>query len=161
MDALKQIADSLIGWAIFGVAILVLVLTFRFYFDRIEPWRKRTGFLVQYFGGREPADGISVSYFEADKELHFFSDRDEMTFQVPDEDLWDRTMPDFFRGKQSLVLARLQHSVPKQTSIRLINEYAGDRSILYVDTSKAHGERTVSIGQKAESDGESQCIETS
>ena len=113
MDALKQIADSLIGWAIFGVAILVLVLTFRFYFDRIEPWRKRTGFLVKYFGGREPADGISVSYFEADRELHFFSDRDQMTFQVPDEDLWDRTMPDCFRGKQSLVLARLQRSVPK------------------------------------------------
>jgi hypothetical protein len=125
-----------VGWAIFYVLV-------------IQPYRKRTSYLVDYFGGREPGDGISVEYYEKGKELHFFSDRDEMTFYLPDEELWDRTMPDFFKGKRQIIQERLRREVPRKVAIKASSEYSGDRSILYVDNSKVGQEKVLKIGQAA------------
>lgn len=146
---LSSIIKSLISIAILAAAPFVLLRAARFYFEVIEPYRKRRGYLVQYFGGREPGDGISVTYYEGDKELHFFSDRDERTFYLPNEDLWNRSMPDFFKGKQASISARLRRRIPKRIDLTIINEYQGDRSILYVDQSKTTPDKVIEIGKAA------------
>ena len=125
-----------LGWVIFYVLV-------------IAPYRKRTSYLVEYFGGREPGDDISVTYFEKGKELHFFSNRDEMTFHLPNEELWDKTMPDFFKGKHQLVQERIKRKLPRKVAGKPIAEYSGDRFILYVDTSKTGRDRVLRIGEAA------------
>jgi hypothetical protein len=146
MELLRSIVKPVIGYAILAALLFILWRAARFYVEVIEPYRKRTGYLVRYFGGREPGDGISVSYYERDKELHFFSDRDERIFYVPDEKLWDQTMPDFFKGKQPSIVQRLKRRIPKRVSLRLVDTYPADRSIHYVDQSKPRLEKVRRIG---------------
>jgi hypothetical protein len=148
MEPLRSIVKQVLGIAILAAVVFVLWRAARFYVEVIEPYRKRTGYLTSYFGGREPRDGISVSYYERDKELHFFSDRDERIFYVPNERLWDQTMPDFFKGKQPLVVQRLKHRIPKRVSLRLVDTYPDDRSIHYVDQSKPRLEKVRRIGNQ-------------
>jgi hypothetical protein len=136
MELLRSVIVVVIPIAILAAAPFVLLRAERFYLDVIEPYRKRRGYLVGFFGGREPGDGISVTYYERDKELHFFSDRDEKVFYFPDEELWNRIMPDFFKGKHNFIQERLKRGIPKSVSLRLVNAYPGDRSILYVDQSQ-------------------------
>jgi hypothetical protein len=149
MGPLRSIITTLLTIGILAAAPFVLLRLARFYFEVVEPYRKRKGHVVSYFGGREPGDGISVTYYEGDKELHFFSDRDERIFYIPDEDLWDRTMPDFFRSRQSLIVQRLMPRIPKRVSVKFVNTYPADRSILYVDQSKTGPERVLNIGKTA------------
>ena len=149
MGPLRSIILGVFTIVIIAAAPFVLLRVVRFYFYVIEPYRKRTGYLVTYFGGREPGDGMSVTYYELDKELHFFGDDEERVFCVPNEDLWDRTMPDFFKGKQASILQRLQRRLPRRVSLRLVDVYSGDRSILYVDQSKSGWEKVQHIGKEA------------
>jgi hypothetical protein len=146
---LRSIVTGLLPIPLLVAAPFVLWRAARFYFEVIEPYRKRTGYLVHYFGGREPGDGISVSYYEGDKELHFFSDRDERIFYLPDEDLWNRSMPDFFKGKQALIRQRVERRIPRRVTVRFMNQYPGDRAILYVDNSKTGPEKVLTIGRAA------------
>lgn len=149
MELLGSIVKQLLGYAILAAFLFLMWRAVRFYFDVIEPYRKRTGYLVSYFGGREPGDGISVTYYEGDKELEFSSDRDERIFYVPDEQLWDQIMPDFFKGKQATIVQRLKRRIPKRVSLRIVDTYPGDRSILYVDESKTGPEKARRIGNTA------------
>ena len=149
MGPLRSIIVGVLTIAIFAAAPFVLLRAVRFYFDVIEPYRKRTGYLIRYFGGREPSDGMSLTYYERDKELHFFGDDDEKVFYVPNEELWDQTMPDFFKGKQASIVQRLKRHIPKRVSLRIVDTYSGDRSILYVDQSKTGSEKVRNIGKGA------------
>ena len=149
MESLSSIITAVVTIAILAAASFELLRAARFYLDVIEPYRKRRGYLVRYFGGREPGDGISVTYYERDKELHFFSDRDERIFYVPDEELWERIMPDFFKGKQNSIQQRLKRRIPKRVSLRLVDTYPAGRSILYVDQSETGSAKAQNIGSAA------------
>jgi hypothetical protein len=149
MGPLRSIIVGVFTVAVLAAAPFVLFRAARFYFEVIVPYRKRTGYLIRYFGGREPGDGISVAYYERDKELHFFSDRDERVFYVPDEELWDRTMPDFFKGKQASIVQRLKRRIPRHVSLQFFDNYPADRSILYVDQSQTGSEKVRNIGKAA------------
>ena len=149
MSTLRSIIATLLTIGILAAVPFVLFRLVRFYFDVIESYKKRTRYLVRYFGGREAGDGISVIYYERDKELHFFSDRDENMFYVPDERLWDQTMPDIFRGRQPLIARRIMRQIPKRVSVNFVATYPSDRSILYVDQSKTGSEKVLNIGSGA------------
>ena len=146
---LRSVVTTLVSIALLVGVPFALLWIARFYFNVVEPYRKQRGYIVTYFGGREPGDGISVTYYEGDKELHFFSDRDERTFYIPNEDLWDRTMPDFFKGRRDLIVQRLTRRIPKRVAVKVVNIYAGDRSILYIDQSKTGSEKVLNIGNAA------------
>jgi len=146
---LRSVVTALVSIALIVAVPFVLLWLVRFYFNVVEPYRKQRGYVVTYFGGREPGDGISVTYYERDKELHFFSDRDEKTFYIPSEDLWDRTMPEFFKGRRELIVQRLTRRIPKRVAVKAIDIYDGDRSILYVDQSKTGSAKVLNIGNAA------------
>jgi hypothetical protein len=147
---LRSIITVILGIALLAAAPFLLLWLVRFYFEVIEPYRKRTGHLVNYFGGREPGDGISVTYYEGDKELHFFADDEEKTFYLPNEELWNRTMPDFFKGRQAIIRERLRKRIPRRVRIALVEQYREDHLTLCVDNSKSGPERVLTFGGPAD-----------
>ena len=135
--------------AVIAAAPFLLLWIARLYFDVIEPYRKRTSHLVRYFGGREPGDGMTVAYYERDKELHFFGDDEERIFYIPDEGLWNQTMPEFFKGRQALVVQRIRRRIPRRVALKFVDTYAAAGFILYVDQSKTGPEKAVHVGKAA------------
>jgi len=131
--------EWLVRLAIIAALPFTVFMLFRLYFNVIEPYRKRTGYLVN----TTSHGGFSVEYYEGDKELHFFSD--DCHFQIPNESLWDQTMPDFFKGRQPLIVKRLRYYLPSRYSFEFVDAYPEDHSVLYVDDSKSGGERAVQI----------------
>jgi hypothetical protein len=112
-----------IGWAIFRVLV-------------IEPYKKRTSYLVTRVGPREPGDGFCFTYYEKGKELSFFGQDPENTIYLPDEELWRNSMPDFFRDRYNVVVERLKRKLGRRSSLKIVDDYDKGCSILYVDYSK-------------------------
>jgi hypothetical protein len=122
-----------VAWAIFYVSV-------------IEPYKKRTSYLVSRVGPRERGDGFSFTYYEKGKELYFFGENPENTICLPNEELWKNTMPDFFRDRYNVVVPRLKRKMGRRFSLKIVDDYKEGCSILYVDESKTGDERTIKFG---------------
>lgn len=126
---------SWVGWAVFYVLLL-------------EPYRKRYSYLVSRVGPREPGDGFKFTYYEKGQELNFFGEDPANTIYLPNEKLWKSTMPDFFRDRYDVIMERLKRKMGRGVSVRIVDDFNEDCSILYVDYSKTGSDRTIKFGGK-------------
>jgi hypothetical protein len=138
MNIVVLVILLLIGIPVLWVAWAIL------YVLVIEPYKKKTSYLVSRQG--QPREGFCFSYYEKGRELYFFGEHPENTIYMPNEELWKKTMPDFFRERYNVVIERLKRKMGRRVSLKVVSEYNEDCSILYVDHSKTGSERTIKFG---------------
>jgi hypothetical protein len=102
-----------------GVVSLVGILVLLARVTIVRALLARFRYDVYSFMGREPGDGISVTYQEGPHRLEFFGSREERSIPVPGAASWAQIMPPWVTMRRDEILTRLRrHADRRRVTLR-------------------------------------------